>query len=233
MSNFKFINELVLTQNDRWLINSILTDNEELTIFPDNELISLRDVLRERKESIDPQVYSKTSFNYLGLENIQPYTGFLVDFKSKYGSAVKSRCKIFKLGDLLYSKLRPTLNKSYIVDERVNNGICSTEFLVFEIETSLIEPILLRYIISSDFVQEQVEKFIAGAALPRIQTDDFLSIKIPKIDKKYQLILSKYLKEKHQEYLDCFNKLNSYQQDLNEILLTSIKENRISEPKKK
>lgn len=229
MSNYKSIPRKSLYQSDRWLINSFLSNDLEINSFVDTDFMSLGDVLRERKESIDPQEFQDTLFNYLGLENIQSYTGFLVDFKPKVGSEIKSRCKVFKSGDLLYSKLRPTLNKVIVIDEKLSDGISSTEFLVFEIDKNRIEPILLRFIIASDFVQEQVNQFIAGAALPRIQTEDFLSIKIPIIEREFQLKLSKYLTEKHDEYLNYFNKLNSYRNDLNKSLLNSILDKKVVE----
>lgn len=229
MSNFKIISRKSLYQSERWLINSFLSNDLEINSFIDTDFVSLGNVLKERKESIDPQEFKETSFNYLGLENIQSYTGFLVDFKPKDGGEIKSRCKVFKSGDLLYSKLRPTLNKVIVIDESLSTGICSTEFLVFEIDTNKVEPILLRFIIASDFVQEQVSQFIAGAALPRIQTEDFLSIKIPDIESKFQKKLAKYLTDKHHEYLNYFNKLNSYRNDLNKSLLNSILNKKIVE----
>ncbi len=227
MKNYKIFDLSILGDKDRWLINSLLSTNTHQDIFGKSKLISLNEVLTERKESIDPQEFTSKKFNYLGLENIQPFTGFIVGFTPKYGKEIKSRCKVFQTNDFLFSKLRPTLNKCTVIDESFDKGICSSEFLVFKIDESVFNPLVLKFLISMNYVQKQIENYIAGTALPRIQTKDFLSIKIPLIPKTLQDDLSLYLEDINYLYKQYFLKLNNYENDLNNSLLKSILENRL------
>lgn len=63
---------------------------------------------------------------YIGLENISKNTGQLI---KKNIEDVSGKANLFYKGDLLYSKLRPYLNKCVVATE---NGFCSTELLVLE-----------------------------------------------------------------------------------------------------
>jgi restriction endonuclease S subunit len=222
MENYKIISVNLLEGNDRWLINTFLNDNNIQDSFQGYKMVTLGEFLKERKESLDPQEHKTRLFNYLGLENIQPFTGYLVDFKPKLGKEIKSRCKVFHTDDFLFGRLRPTLNKSILIDEKMPYGICSTEFLVFELLNNVFNPIVLRYLIVSNFVQKQIKNYIAGAALPRIQVDDFLSINIPLIDYDLQLKLSHYLQTVNNEYREYYHKLNMFENNLNNSLIGTI-----------
>ena len=57
---------------------------------------------------------------------------------------VDSSKNSFKAGDVLYSKMRPYLNKVIIADEA---GFCSTELLVLDVQKA-ISPLLAQYLLS-------------------------------------------------------------------------------------
>lgn len=222
MENYKIIRADVLETNDRWLINSFLSDNKNQDLFVGSTLIELGEILKERKETCNPQDTPFDLVNYLGLENVQSFTGYLIDFSPRLGKEIKSRCKVFYTKDILFGRLRPTLNKSILIDETIQKGICSTEFLVFEINTNLISPQVIRYLIASKFVQDQIENYVAGAALPRIQVSDFLSIKIPLLEGKLEMELSQYLSKITNEYKEYYSKLIMFETNLNNSLMETI-----------
>jgi type I restriction enzyme S subunit len=142
-------------------------------------LYELGDIVKERKETLDPQAQPNVLVNYLGLENVQSTTGNLVDFAPRYGKEIKSRAKVFHLGDVLYGRLRPYLNKVYVADGLVESGICTSEFLVLMPNTDRVLPHFLRGLLSSAFVHRIVSGMQTGSALPRLQLDDLLSIEVP------------------------------------------------------
>lgn len=142
-------------------------------------LYAIGDLVKERKESIDPQTQPEALINYLGLENVQSNTGNLVDFAPRCGKEIKSRSKVFRLNDILYGRLRPYLNKVYVADGLVESGICSTEFLVLIPDTSRVLPHFLRGLLSSAYVHQVVSNLQTGSALPRLHLDDLLTIEVP------------------------------------------------------
>lgn len=143
------------------------------------EMVELRQVVSERKGAIDPQSLGEQSISYLGLENVRSRTGELIDFSPRAANSIKSRSKIFCEGDVLFGRLRPELNKVYLVDDEPTEGVCSGEFIVLVPIAERANARYIRHIIASPFVSQYVEKFRVGASLPRMSVDDLLGIRIP------------------------------------------------------
>lgn len=143
------------------------------------ELVSLQEIVTERKETLNPQASPDKLLNYVGLENVQSLTGDLIDFHPKYGKEIRSRSKIFQKGDILYGRLRPYLNKVYLAEEFISEGICSGEFYVLKPNTNKVLPNFLRATLASQYVQQYVQNLQTGSALPRLQLQDLLEIEIP------------------------------------------------------
>jgi restriction endonuclease S subunit len=166
-----------LADAGRWTVAFFSADTaSDATAFP---LIALREVVEEKKATVDPTSIQSERINYLGLENIRSFTGELVDFESRHPSEIKSRSKTFACGDVLYGRLRPELNKVYLAEPEVSPGICSSEFLVFGAIEERIVPRYLRYVLASPYVASFAQKLRSGASLPRLSAADLLELRIP------------------------------------------------------
>ena len=161
----------------RWTPSFFFGAKNSLTT--DYEMVELRQLVSERKGALDPQTLGEQQISYLGLENVRSQTGELVGFEARSASSIKSRSKLFKFGDILFGRLRPELNKVYLVDGEPKEGICSGEFIVLIPITSRVNERYLRHIIASPFVTQFVERFRVGASLPRMAADDLLGIRVP------------------------------------------------------
>lgn len=99
----------------------------------------------------------------LDLEDIEKETGRLI-CKKRFGDVKsKSDKRAFKTGNVLYSKLRPYLNKCIIADE---DGYCTTEILAFD-----FGPIFNRYaqsFLMSPYFVDRVNQGAAGVKMPRV-----------------------------------------------------------------
>lgn len=168
-----------LLSQSRWRVEFFLSNRRECvsTAYP---IVRLADVLVERRESLDPQQHPDHVFNYLGLEHIEPLTGDLIDgYAPREGRMVLSRCKIFYRGDVLYGRLRPSLNKVFVADGAVSEGICSGEFYVLTPDVRRALPNLIRALLAAPYVQDVVKSLTTGSALPRLALDDLLAIEVP------------------------------------------------------
>jgi restriction endonuclease S subunit len=143
------------------------------------EMVSLKDLVSERRETVDPQATPAEVLNYLGLENVESLTGNLVGFSPKLGKEIRSRSKVFKPGDVLYGRLRPYLNKVYLASEPVRSGICSGEFFVLIPQTKKVLPHFLRALLTSKFIHQYVSRRQTGSALPRLQLNHLLELEVP------------------------------------------------------
>lgn len=131
--------------------------------------------------------------DYLGLENIQSWTGKLIpaansesvaDEDSAGGTASRF-CK----GDVLFCKLRPYLAKALLANE---DGVCTTELLVLTPELDLSPQFLLYTILSPEFIG-QVDASTFGTKMPRANWDFIGSMKVPVPSLDVQSRITDYL----------------------------------------
>jgi hypothetical protein len=190
----KVIPVSTLVAQSRWKVEFFLSHGAARRpgAFP---LVPLRDVLTERREFLDPQRYPDHLFHYLGLEHVQSVTGDLAEgYEPRKGHAVLSRSKVFRRGDLLYGRLRPSLNKVFVAGGTISEGICSGEFYVLVPDPLRILPHFARSLLASRYVQDIVKGMTGGSALPRLALEDLVEIEIPlpplAIQRQYEGLLS-------------------------------------------
>ena len=144
----------------------------------------LSEVAFKVSDSINPQE-QEGKVDYIGLENIESQTGCLVgETKTPY-LTIKSTKTCFKQYDVLYGKLRPNLNKVYLAEQE---GICSTDILVFRFVNKELAKFYAYYFLSKPF-NDEVLKGVNGQQLPRTSWSYMQTIKIPVPDIKTQQTL--------------------------------------------
>ena len=109
---------------------------------------------------------------YVGLEHMEK-NGGAIDFGSAEG--ILSTKSVFHVGDVLYGKLRPYLNKHGIADF---DGVCSTDVLVFKTSTFADKRWLNWSFDRLDFIRYAVENS-KGVNLPRVSAKEVLQARVP------------------------------------------------------
>ena len=129
--------------------------------------INLKDAVEFRKEIVS----NSSELPYVGLENIESNTGFYVpsmEKKESFNSALK-----FEVGDILFPKLRPYLNKVHLAQFK---GVCSTEFHI--LKGKELNNLYLFTFLSSKLVVDQTTCLMTGNTLPRLQPKDVQKLPI-------------------------------------------------------
>jgi restriction endonuclease S subunit len=173
------VNFDLLQSQGRWKVEYFCLPETSQNTSAKQKLIPIKHLVWERKETVEPKTLGDVTINYIGLEHIQSLTGELVNFTVRNARDVKSRSKIFRENDVLFGRLRPNLNKVWLARRPVLEGICSTEFFVLTPHQQIIKPIILRYLLSSSYVQRHALRLLTGTALPRMSLDDLLEIEVP------------------------------------------------------
>ena len=123
-----------------------------------------------RNEKITPADYPELP--YIGLDDIEAHSMRLLGSKS--AASMKSSAKRFYPGDVLYSRLRPYLNKVWPSDR---NGICSSEFIVMP-GNQLVDPSFLAFRLNAmDFVS--FANSLNAGDRPRVDFDQISSFCLP------------------------------------------------------
>lgn len=105
---------------------------------------------------------------YIGMENIESKSGKYIQTKSE----VDGLANKFVKGNILFGKLRPYLAKVYLAEF---DGICSSEFLVYENQNG---EYFSKLLLSDDFIQI-VNGSTYGAKMPRASSNFIGNLYIP------------------------------------------------------
>ena len=114
----------------------------------------------------------------LELEDIGKHTGKILRKNYLKDGKTKSTKNIFKKGDVLYSKLRPYLNKVVIADE---DGVCSSEIIPINLSKSNFEFLaqFLQLVLMSPYFVSYASSVSYGVKMPRLGTKDGKQALIP------------------------------------------------------
>jgi type I restriction enzyme M protein len=134
----------------------------------------LGDVCERIADNIDPTQLSG-EVNYIGLENVESNTGSLVGEVRSNFEEIKSAKTKFQIGDVLYGKLRPNLNKVYLSEF---SGICSTDIYVLRANEN-IDNKYLSEMLRSPYFNTEVLKGLGGTQLPRVSIDYLANLQLP------------------------------------------------------
>lgn len=136
-------------------------------------------------------------YKYIELSNIGT-DGSITGYTEAYGEDLPSRARrIVRAGDLIISSLEGSLQHCAIIPEQYDGAICSTGFYVLtprdiNIETSLV-------LFKSQLVQELMRRVCSGSIMAAMNTDEFMNIVIPKIDRQTQHIIEDMVRESTQK----------------------------------
>ena len=104
----------------------------------------------------------------LDLEDIEKDSGKILAFKTKKQIDAKSTKHVFIKGNVLYSKLRPYLNKCVIAPK---NGFCTSEILPLDFGEHIYNKYAQLYLMSPSFV-DYTNSLSFGVKMPRLGTED-------------------------------------------------------------
>ena len=115
---------------------------------------------------------ARTDSPYIGLENIESWTGQYVSSDSQCD---KSQALAFFENNILFGKLRPYLAKVFCAS---NDGCCSSEFCILNFSSSVNIRYFWNLLISPTFI-DHVTKSTYGTKMPRANTDFIKNICVP------------------------------------------------------
>ena len=111
----------------------------------------------------------------LDLEDIEKDSGRIIafyNFEERKSESTKHR---FLKGQVLYSKLRPYLNKVVIAPK---DGFCTSEILPLDFRNILL-PRYAQVLLMSSYFLEMVNMVTYGVKMPRLGTNDAKNMQIP------------------------------------------------------
>jgi type I restriction-modification system DNA methylase subunit len=155
-------------------LNEFCLNNQK--IFGENVVKELGEISIINPENMKSGQYTK--INYIDIASVKG--GQILELQ-KLNNDFPSRAKrIIKKGDILYSSVRPNLKGYCYITDDIQNGIASTGFADIRVkEPNTILSKYLYYIMTSDYISDDLISKAKGAQYPAVSFDDFKTIKIP------------------------------------------------------
>ena len=168
---------------------------------------------------VHPQNY--LSYQQISPECIEKNSGRLIGNKTVADAGVISDNHYFKKGQILYSKIRPALNKAIIAPF---DGLCSAD--MYPIET-INHPNFMLYVILSHYFSGQVQLVVNDRVkMPKINKEELGEIVVtypPKIVE--QGMISSYIErelDRIQSVILKYNKQISLLQERKQIIINDV-----------
>lgn len=189
-NKMRFI-ELLKEQKEAVINESIIFGVDETVEFKNSKIEWLGEIpkhweVKKLKYVVKNKTDKKLESDFkIGLENIQSKTSKFIETEE----VVFSEAGIeFKVGDVLFGKLRPYLAKVYLTEQE---GICVNEFLVlrcFDLSNQYLKYLML----SSRFI-DIVNGSTFGSKMPRANWEFIGNTKIPIPPLEEQLQIVEYI----------------------------------------
>jgi len=131
---------------------------------------------------VAPSKSSKVNFKpddcvwHLNLDQIEANTGNIVNKKIAPAGEAGASTFRFDSGNVLYSKLRPYLNKVVSPNEC---GVATSELVPLRPVQSVLEADFLKYYLRSGAFVRFASQFVSGAKMPRVMMKKFWEHEIP------------------------------------------------------
>ena len=213
------VNSNEMKKKNVWSVN-FLFPQEEIKVTEGYSLMKLSELVEERREIIT-LTGNDGEVHYIGLENIEPRTGRLVDFSIKQGSDIKSSCKVFMYGDILFGRLRPNLNK-VLFNDIFQKGECSTEIIVLVPKLGHVDPVYLSELLRSENINKRIVNIVKGAALPRVSIADLMQLQLPMPPLDEQQRISQIIIQKRAELNEHIKRVHQIPIELSDMLSASF-----------
>lgn len=121
-------------------------------------------------------VSEKGLYWLLNLDMVEAQTGKILEKNMLDKDEIGNSTTSFSPDNVLYSKLRPYLNKVVLPD---TCGYCTTELLPLLPQKDILNREYLCYLLRSKSFVDYINTKVAGAKMPRVTMDDFRNFPIP------------------------------------------------------
>ena len=124
---------------------------------------------------------------YVGGENIETGTGRLTNLKTVEEAGIVGPSYIFKQNQIVYSKVRPNLQKCFFANF---DGVCSSDIYPLTVFNQKVVPEYFARILQSKYFASKTQSFQDRAGMPKINRDQLgtINISIPEKAEQIEII---------------------------------------------
>lgn len=182
----------------------------DIGFIPENwHLLRFNEVADIKQGQVDPKKDPYRDMIHVGPENIESQTGNLTAKSTNAELSIGSGNYLFTDQDILYSKIRPYLNKVALVSF---TGTCSADMYPIRPKTNIVIKEFLFHLMISSVFYEQAISSQGRTGIPKINREQLNSIMIPIPDIEEQQKIVEILSASDESIVNEQKKLNLYQE---------------------
>ncbi len=135
----------------------------------------------------DEKLKAKYDETYVGGENIESGTGRLSGLKTVEVAGIIGPSYIFKPGQIVYSKVRPNLQKCFFANFE---GICSSDIYPLTVFNEEVIPEYFARVLQSKYFANKTQVFQDRAGMPKVNREQLatINISLPNQAKQLQIV---------------------------------------------
>jgi restriction endonuclease S subunit len=135
----------------------------------------------------DEKLKAKFEETYVGGENIESGTGRLSGLKTVEDAGIVGPSYIFKPGQIVYSKVRPNLQKCFFADFE---GVCSSDIYPLTAFNENVIPEYFARVLQSKYFANKTQVFQDRAGMPKVNREQLatINISLPNKSKQFQIV---------------------------------------------
>ena len=169
----------------------VFSDVKHFKVWGKCENIALKKVLFPLESPKIKKGELDNDYKLVELQNIERCGNTLFDVETV--SKIGSDKVIIKNGDIVIPKMEPQKGQ-FFLNEQHQLFLGSSELIEYEINKDLYAPLFLYYLLVIPDVLKCMKSLESGKAHQRVNTDDLLKIKIPKVPLNIQNKIIKQIK---------------------------------------
>ena len=144
-----------------------------------------------KTETVNPLLKPEVEFEYIDVSSVSNKTFQIEETQKLKGKDAPGRArKLVKTNDILFATIRPTLQRIAIVQEELNNQVCSTGYFVLRPSQNIHFKYLYFYLFS-DYFMGQMEVLQKGASYPAVTDNEVKSqiINFPPLKEQQRIVV--------------------------------------------
>jgi type I restriction enzyme S subunit len=186
--------------------------------------IELGDAVTITDPQVDPTLSEYADLPHISGENIQSKTCRLLAYRTANTDGVRSGNYLFSAGTVLYSKIRPYLQKATFVSFR---GVCSADIYPVRVSSTNLEPRFLMWSFVAPSFTSYANRLSGRTRMPKLNRKQLLSYRLSYPDLTEQRRIVAYL-DGLQAKVDALRQLQAQTSAELDALLPSILERAFS-----
>jgi restriction endonuclease S subunit len=178
--------------------------------------VPLSSVATPSKARFDPNNAPTQYFSYIDISNVDIRTGEVELQKIRcYEAPTRARKKV-ELDDVIISTVRPNRNAIAIIDEVLDDCVCSTGFSVIKPER--INPYCLFLFLKTEYTINQLVKKTTASMYPAISEQDIFNLLVPIPSRTVQEDIEKMIRETFKLRKEAKNLLDQAKTEVEELI---------------